>query len=185
MSYMKNMICDLEYCQTVSLDTIFPKCVPQAPAYCPVKACVKKSPSAKEQTMNTIQITNDTDSNKRGYLERRLYDIKDEKMVAARDTYNLNDMDSPSTPKEMADRITAGLFEIKGLDTKADQKFGWNGWAGAMHWRDPAKKADKVGFDAFQTKVEAAAQTVEDTIAILPAADALKALQDFEAATFS
>ena len=50
-----------------------------------------------------------------------------------------------------------------------------------VRWRDPAKKADKEGYQKARKLFEAEVKSARDTIAIKSVDDGLKALQDLEA----
>lgn len=138
-------------------------------------------PSAKEDNMTTVQITEDTAArDARRYLTNRLWSVKNEKRGEATEKFNINGMPCPKTLKEVADRLAKGLYVIDGLDKNPEKSTYYTDLGDLISWRDPSKPADHKAYDAASEKIEAAAVPVEDAIAILPAPDALKILTDFE-----
>ena len=115
----------------------------------------------------------------RKYLTNRLQEVYNEKRDSLEATFGLIDDEPPTTAKEMLERIEAGKFVIKGLD-KPDR---WFEWYSAIQWRDPAKKADKDGFEAARKALKAERQKVLDIIKIDEPKAGLEAIKALEAWT--
>lgn len=120
----------------------------------------------------------------RKYLEQRLYDVYQGKREPLEAKFGLTDDAPPTTPSELAERLKAGKFAIRGLDDGSD-KNDYRYWSASelIRWRDPAKKADQAGFDAAKADLKAKRQAALDTIKIdEPKAglDAVKALESWE-----
>lgn len=122
----------------------------------------------------------DPEASKRRYLRDRLETIKYAQKRDLRKVYGLDDDEAPKTPKEMAERLASGRFVVKGAEDK-DQKDIQYRWSSYIVWRDPSVKEDKAGFDAAYDELKKALKPVEDAIAIKTPAEALKALEEFEA----
>ena len=112
-----------------------------------------------------------------GRLEDAYYASRD----ALRKTFNIDDMDAPKTPKELAARLAAGLFVIKYLDKEPEKSFGYHLAGEYIQWRDPSKPADQAGFDAAKKLLKAARDDAELAIKCQAVADGLAALKAFKA----
>jgi hypothetical protein len=172
------------------------ECMPNQPKLCSIKQNLQKEyPSAfkpKENKMQNMHLEvevaavsqspaqTEADTQRRflvGKLEDAYYASKD----ALRKTFNLDDMDQPKTPKELAARLAAGLFVIRHLDKQPDYAFNYHDAGEYIQWRDPSKPADQAGFDAAKALLKAACDDAELTIRIQSPADGLTALKAFKA----
>jgi hypothetical protein len=115
------------------------------------------------------------------HLSERLSDINAKKWMEGQRFFGLADDSPPMTVKEMLDRITSGKYILNA------EKYGEQNpcyLTRYIRWRDPAVKEDKEGFKVFEEKLSKATTDTRDIINIKDADIGLKALQDFEAATF-
>ena len=117
----------------------------------------------------------------REFLMLRLEDAYYTSRGVLRKTFNMDDMDAPSTPKELAARLAAGLFVIKYLDKEPEKSFGYHLAGEYIQWRDPSKPADQAGFDAAKKLLKAARDDAELAIKCQAVADGLAALKAFKA----
>lgn len=130
--------------------------------------------------------TYNMEGRQRNYLESRLYMIVEEKRNAARIQFGISDDKTPKSPQEIIDRIKAGNITISNrwesdVDDEDRYRF-YEPWS-YLRWRNPNTVKDTAGFEAWDKKLVAAREKVFDVIQIASPADALKALQDFEATT--
>ncbi len=113
----------------------------------------------------------------RKYLQREMDGLHCQVVEKLRDTYNINDMLAPKTPREMRERINQGLFEITGEDSAPDKSFGWGG--PGLRWRDPAKKADHEGYNKAADEYESEFSKVMTKLFVLPSIEGLKIYENF------
>ena len=126
----------------------------------------------------TVISTESSDRDQRHYLIDRMYTIYYTAKTALQRKFGLMDDEAPVTLADTVKRIQDGQFVIP-------EKYGDKNTYGSLsyiRWRDPKAVEDKAGYEAAKADLKKAFTKVEDTIRILPPADGLKALQDFEAA---
>lgn len=116
----------------------------------------------------------------RSYLESRLYDIYCDKRKPLEALFGLEDDAAPKDNKELAERIKAGKFSIRGIDTDEKVK-SYYYWTDMIRWRDPAMKADTEGFGAAKADLKAERQKALDIIKIDDPKAGLDAVKAFEA----
>jgi hypothetical protein len=120
------------------------------------------------------------ESKQRSYLSRRLNDLEHSKQQEAMKTFGLVDDDAPVNVKELIERILAKQYV---LDEKKVTNRGYYNLQRGLRWRNPDLKEDQAGYDAFWSEFTKKQTATQDAISILPPADGLKALQEFEAWT--
>lgn len=172
-------------------------CCPAA-VPCENKAMAKEQQKEKAMRMTNTEHTVDinidantttfnADEKKAEYLRYRLQDVEREKLEEARKNFSIYEDSPPVTPKEFVERIKSGAFRYDLNHVTKDGNWNdgksWRNAPDGIVWR--TKDADHDGFNAFRTKVEAAELLVRDMITIGTPAEGLKALQEFEATTFS
>lgn len=118
----------------------------------------------------------------RKYLTKRLEDVYCNLRDPLEAQFGLIDDEPPGSPKDLAERIAAGKFIIRGYGDDAKNADRYRYWAPIelIQWRDPAKKADTEGFEVARKALKAAKQKALDIIKIdEPKAglDAIKALE--------
>lgn len=131
----------------------------------------------KEEAM--YQINAETVAqDQRNAISSWLYDTNYTKTNAMQREFNLIDDKAPRMGQELVDRIMAGKYV---LETYED---AWGEKADRLKWRDPAKPADKPGYDtALAAKEEAYTKTMR-TIVIKSPDEGLAAFEAFENTTF-
>lgn len=146
-----------------------------------VNVCV--SPTVAVNTADTSA------QDQRSYLRDRLHSLYYEKYNELEKQFGLVDDDSPTTAKEVVERIQAGKYMLpKDEDNKNDKKKDlysilYGHGKNVIRWRDPDLKEDKEGFEAAAKTMKAEWQKAKDTIVIASPADGLEALRAFEAYT--
>lgn len=160
-------------------------CKEACPVSCPI-------PKKKEKPMQNMHMDvavvaqspgeTETEGQRRFLLDRleTAYYANKDKLA---ELFNLNDMETPKTPKEMADRLAKGLFVVKKLDKAPDEEFSYHGWYSFLKWRDPAKPADQAGADAAKKLLKVAKADAELIIRIQAPAESVATLKAFEAWT--
>jgi len=152
----------------------------------PQKKCgFKSAPCVKKEVENTMTETEIT----RNYLVRRLDDVNYTKTRSFTKLFGLENQKSPSTYKEMIDWIKNDKFTIdakqaKRIDICVDEDGEYYGsFLDGIIWNGNDSKRDTDGYQKALDDAKGKYQAVKDSIYVLPAADALKALNDFEAWT--
>lgn len=148
---------------------------------------VRGVPCKQKEKDTTMTHLYETGSEPKNYLFKRLDAAAVQKKDDLKRTFGLVDDAAPATLTELIARIQAGNIV---LPHDADNKDRWaytdDGYMiRQVRYRDPAKVEDKDGYSVASDKVNAAKKTVEDTIVVMDAPSGLKALQDFEATSFS
>jgi hypothetical protein len=147
---------------------------------------VQKQEIKKEETKmsyNPFSIDSDyvettaapTDQRQRDFLLQELRQAREKITWDARTTFHLFDEDRPATPKELAERITAGRFIV---DKDRWEKKNYSP-IDLFQWRDPAKPADQEGYDAFVKEVDKEKTTAYQDIVISDPAKGLEVLRAF------
>lgn len=119
----------------------------------------------------------------RKYLEKRLDQLfyaKDEPLYRH---FGLDDDAAPYSPVEFKKRIDEGKFQIRGVDFDQEHAARYDHWhwTDLIAWRDPAKKADRDGYDAARKDLREKKQNTLDIIKIDDPKAGLEALKAFEA----
>ena len=158
-----------------------------------ISECPKKEPhplwgrpiEKMENNMFDVALPTETER-QRAHLIRRSWNIKQEKIYAARDHFHLDDDDYPRTPAEYVERIKAGKFVLRKADDTDDEggEIFYNSPPRYIVFRDPANPADHKGFNAFSDKVHEARVKLEDKITVSDPVDGLTLLEAFEATDF-
>lgn len=120
----------------------------------------------RKETMKTTE-----SEIQREYLLRRLDNIIESKIADLGIKYGLREMNRPATSKEAKERIAAGLYVLQ------DGVFGGWDWL----WKDPKVTSDPVKYTEALEALWVVKTQTKDQIMISTPADALKAVQDFEA----
>lgn len=132
----------------------------------------------EEETM-----TFNLDQTRLDHLTRRLFVANGNQDLKLRQHFGLEDDNRPATAKEFVQRIKDGKFTLRDEDSEdcyyTDADFAYN-----IRWRDPSVKEDKDGYTAAKKNMEAAYNAAKDQIYISSPEAGLKALQEFESATF-
>lgn len=125
----------------------------------------------------TVITADSIEKDQRRYIVNRIYGIADDLRNALKKQFGLKDDDAPETMTEFAARIAAGKYVIpeKYADASAYSVMSY------IRWRDPSAKEDKAGYAAAKPLLADARQAAEDAAALLPIADATKAMNDFAA----
>lgn len=111
------------------------------------------------------------------YLKGRAYRIRDDKQTELRKQFSMDADKAPETPEELIARFKEDRFTL----VEKEKRNLWSGVYGSIIWKDPKVPADPVGYEAALKELDKSYQKIMDTIMIAEAADALKAVQDFEA----
>lgn len=153
----------------------------------PAPTCAKKAccPKEKEDTMNYNEI-----EASRKYLNQRASETFYTKERDLSKQFKLDKKDRPQTYKDLIDAIKNGNYE---LDTKKttsidgyvdDEGYYFGSMLDGIVWKLP-DGPDRDGFDAAYKAAKAALTAAKDVINTQDSAAGLKALQDFEAWTYS
>lgn len=150
------------------------------------QACKKKRKETDMYaTANAVTIAAPViseEANGRLHLRNRLRTMKFDKFAELEKKFNIATPDSPKSAKEAIELIKAGKFTIK---TNQDgEENDYESWYRRLVWRAPDQKPDQDGFKAAAKKLDKAYQDGKDTIIISDLAKGLKALHEFESATF-
>ena len=138
------------------------------------------------QLLSAPMTADDTEKKQRRYLKERLYEIYSDKKEDARDKFLINEPKGPITLDDFLDRIKNGKFTIND-DLKKKLNDPKRAWADphditcAIRWRTEDQQPDQDGYDAWKEEFRKKKQATLDIIEVMPVADGLKALQDFEA----
>jgi hypothetical protein len=179
--------------KTTTLNWAMPICAFEAKCAAPACEAPKKKFGAKvcnqeKEVDNTMTTYNEIEASRR-YLNDRVQSIFYDKRDAFAKQFNINGRLIPSTYKELIDAIKNDKYT---LDTKRtsqidswaeDDEFYGSPIDGITFKLDNAPDCD--GYDAAVKAAEKAKIAAKDVINTGSAADGLKALQDFEAWTYS
>ena len=116
------------------------------------------------------------------YLKTRADNIFYEKDRELERAFHLRDDEAPQSIKEFKERVAAGKFSF--YDMSEDDEFSDGFYYGDIRWRDPAVKADRKGYNAAHSKLQAAKSDVMDAIMIKTPAEAFAALEAYKGQTF-
>lgn len=152
----------------------------------------KKQENTMHVTVNTPTTKNDLETSRVDYLEGALSEAQGRIYSKLSKTFNLEEPDAPRSPKELVERLKEGKFTFK--------KFGVNddgSWREPddfhptyrimefITWFDPAKPADRAGFNAAYERMSAAFRTAERLIMTASPEMGLKALEEFESKDYT
>lgn len=129
-----------------------------------------------------IQTTPPVEVDQRKYLLKRLENSYYDKERAFHAEFKLNPVDGPKTVKDLVAKIKAGDYTLLYDWTEEAETWGTAGLLDYIRWSK--ETPDRDGFDAAMKKTKEAKKAATDTITILSPEEGLKALQEFEAATF-
>lgn len=153
-------------------------CSPPYPYGC--KGACTKEPNKKENNMGY-----EIETAQRQHLQSRLRDVREAHSSAMRDKYNMNPVRSPKTLEELTAALAKGHYTLNKDMFTADGRFtGWTSSRDAIIWTNPDKPEDKAGYDAAKALLGKAYTAAKDVIIVKSLDDGLKALNDFETATF-
>lgn len=134
---------------------------------------VKEATKEKEKEMSVFY--NTTNTPEKDYLLCRVRKIFDDKLNAAESFYHMYNDPTPHTPKELVDRIKAGLYVIpEGAD-----EFDGNPLY-TIEWRDPNAKKDTEGYKKYKEMLKLLRTKAQDTIVVKSLDEGLAAVQEFE-----
>jgi hypothetical protein len=185
---------DKMHTHTLSDFVVMPGTYCLAPTPVPCTAPVKKGCIKKQEEENLMNYasasviatpaTTET-QDQRKYLAKRLDEVYHNHRDGLEAKFGLTDDEAPHGPKELAERLAAGKFSIRGTGDDEKNAGSYRYWTAGdlIRWRDPAKKADQDGFDAARADLKAKKQAALDIIKIdEPKAglDAVKALEAWE-----
>lgn len=135
------------------------------------------APAAKSETQTQFD-----------YFTDRLGTLKWNKITTARADFFLDNDQAPTTVKERKARIAAGKFIIDwnhaDEDYEEDEEVFYGLGGGHIVWRDPAKPADRKGYDAAIANIGDEYQRTVDVMRISDGKGMLEALQAYESKTF-
>lgn len=136
----------------------------------------------KQETETTMYFeTNKVEPAIQRYLQR-VNEIMWAKQTELASAYGITGDRTPSSPKDIVDRILAGKYILPDEDTiEKCACFCCDSPVDVIIWRDPAIKVDRAGYDvAFKALDKAKTDALDLIIASTPI-DALAALKAFEA----
>lgn len=152
---------------------------------------VKLKFNKKQEVENTMYIdkTLPIENQQKTYLSERVRTVFYDLQIKLNAQFFIDDDKAPTTLKDFKDRIANNKFTLTNYDGERINASDWDddedtaawGIAGAIHWRDPAKKADLAGKEAALIELSKKLTETKDAIMIGTPADGLKALQDLEA----
>lgn len=124
------------------------------------------------------------EQDQKSYLETRLYHTYNEKDSELANVFGLVDL-YPKNAEETVKFIQEGKFTLRDRD-REDSDFDFDDYSpfSGFIWRDPAVKKDREGYDAARAKLTKAKTAAMDRITVSSPEAGLKALQEFESATF-
>lgn len=150
--------------------------------------CINKEPTMRDYYPTaaasiTVDSTSKSEAETKAYLDNRLNNLRWTKENDLRKPFNMDDL-TFETVEEFLALMTSGKYEVKDEDKKK-KTHGSVGYAfDYIRLRDPAKPKDEAGYTAALKKLYEGYQFTQDTIKVMPAADGLTALREFEAKTF-
>ena len=139
-------------------------------------------------TMNTANATviataDTTSRDQRQYLQSRLRDISYSKDSDLKAHFKMNPVKGPKSLKALVEKIKSGDFKMYSEDFSDEHEFySTDQLLDYIRWSKDAP--DIKGYEAAQAKKKDAYTKAVDTITIKSPEDGLKAVQEFEAATF-
>jgi hypothetical protein len=117
-------------------------------------------------------------------LKTRLRQEFNTKCDELREKFNLNGIEQPSTFKQLKEMLANGNIVV---DTPSEDDNGrlYDGWRYSLKLVDPKRMPDQKGFDAAYASMQKAYDAALDIIVVKGGDDGLKALNEFQAATFA
>jgi hypothetical protein len=154
---------------------------------CPTVTGLTEMSPKKENNMDYYTAT--ALKQDRKYLRNRLQAILDSKDHELREKFNLIEV-RPASAKEAIDWLSKGNFEVghpEWMGGEADlSKMTWGDFTHHFEWTDPSRPEDRDGYNAAYKTLSKAYTAAEDMIVVAEKSeDALKAVQEFESATFN
>ena len=144
---------------------------------------LKKKKTKQEKTMyydddgcemNAVEATLE-------YLNNRAHNVKTKKFQEEVNFF-LPETPAPKNVKELRDAVANGWITVSD-EYDGDKSLSY-GWMNYILYRDPSKPHDKKGYDAAIVSIKTDFTKAQDAIMVLPAADGLKALNEFESKTY-
>jgi hypothetical protein len=170
-------------------------CVPVGVTYTEKEACEMALcvPKKMEKNMRTgfdanvnigVVQGSPSEDTQRSHLQNRLWHIAHAKQREMYTHFKLGEDDRPTSPEEMIERIKKGEFSLKEPDSydKKGKPIYYDRPTHYFEWRKEPK--DEEGYNTAMKTMNEAKTKVEDRIVVLPPVEGLKALEEFEAATF-
>lgn len=161
-------------CPTSPMPNLVTKMQDLAKAY---GANKQKQETETEMLYNKEQAV---DIQQKNYLAGRANEIFYDLRSKMRGQFHMDAPDSPSSPKELYERLTKGEFTVEKADS--DKSFGWDSWTTYFSWRTQPR--DEVGYRAARKLLDKALTETKDAIIVKDAEGGLEALKAFEAKTF-
>lgn len=162
---------------------------PPTPVPCAAEAKVKAKGNKPMRHYDDCDVCCDSApesdlSKTRDYLSVRAEQVYCEHRTDLRSFFNMDPMEFPRTFNDFVAAVKADKLVLD-ESKKDDFKFhSINCLMDYVSFRDPSKVKDEVGFDAAEKKLESAWEDARDVIKSLTEPAGLKALQDFQSATF-
>jgi hypothetical protein len=138
--------------------------------------------NTQENNMYTQTGTQTIDTERR-YLSNRLNTIRDEKVSAAYNHFNVGYYPTPKNGKELKEWLANGRVKVADR-LEDDHSFAYNSPYHYLEFFDPDKKRDEEGYHKTCDTIYADVTPVKDAIAIFEPTEALKAVQEFEKKTY-
>jgi hypothetical protein len=117
-------------------------------------------------------------------LIKRLHSVYMNKRDELSEKFNLKGPKSPTTFKELKEYLAKGMIVVDGGDENENNTL-FDSWRYLLRIEDPSKPRDQKGYDAAHTKLSKAYDAALDVIYVTGGEAGLKALNEFEAATFA
>lgn len=161
------------------------KCQPCSPCGVPAAFNQEQGNNPMNYASASISTPATETQDQRKYLTKRLEDVYCNLRDPLEATFGLIDDETPSSPKDLAERLAAGKFIIRGYGDDAKNADRYRYWPTAelIQWRDPAKKADTEGFEVARKALKAEKQKALDIIKIDEPKAGLEAIKVLEAWT--
>lgn len=123
----------------------------------------------------------DVDNKRLEYAQGRVRSIAYNKRQDLRKQFNIDPPTAPADVEEMVQRIKDGKYSIL---PKEQDRYYWS-FTDRLSWRLPDVKADQDGFNAAIKALDNQQNITMDIVTLNDNAGSLKALQDFEAWTYT
>lgn len=128
----------------------------------------------------------DQEIEQRRYILDRTYTVQHQKDQALEEFFNLRDDARPVSPEDLIKRIQDGQYVLESKDEFDDEdEFCFSNNFDRLHWRDPAKVRDQLGYKAAEKNLKEAVQKLQDKARLYTIAEATKAFEEFQATDFT
>lgn len=153
-------------------------------AACVSMACIPMVNAAPQPTRETTMM--DQEIEQRSYILERTFSVQRQKDLALEEFFNLRDDARPMSPEDLIKRIQDGKYVLESKDEFDDEdEFCFSNNFDRLHWRDPAKVRDQVGYKAAEKNLKEAVQKLQDKARLYTIAEATKAFEEFQATDFT